>query len=308
MTNGSPEHWVSGLDLWQWREEACAAAIAVGIPPNELDWLLQAVSDLDKLALRLHSFKGRSQIPLTLPWAKLRQLWQQRLEEKVPVQYLVGVTPWRNFQLAVTPAVLIPRPETEYLIELSIAAGKNPPIAVSPPLDCGHWADLGTGSGAIALGLAESFTRAQIHAIERSQAALDIASRNARNLGFADRIAFHLGDWFEPLAPWKGQLSGIVSNPPYIPSHMVGELQPEVTQHEPHLALDGGPDGLDCIRHIVATAPNYLRSGGVLLFEMMAYQAAAVTELLQHQGSYCQIEIFSDLAGIERFARAYRVK
>jgi release factor glutamine methyltransferase len=86
----------------------------------------------------------------------------------------------------------------------------------------------------------------------------------------------------------------------------VPELQPEVARHEPHLALDGGEDGLDCIRHLIQTAPAYLQPGGVLLFEMMAGQAAAVIELLQNQGDYCQIQIHADLAGIKRFALAYR--
>ena len=99
----------------------------------------------------------------------------------------------------------------------------------------------------------------------------------------------------------------MVANPPYIPSTLVPQLQPEVAHHEPQLALDGGADGLECIRHLVETSPAYLRSGGVWLIEMMAGQAQTVTELLQNQGSYCNIEIHADLAGIERFALAYRV-
>ena len=102
-------------------------------------------------------------------------------------------------------------------------------------------------------------------------------------------------------------MNGIVSNPPYIPSQIVsGGLQPEVAQHEPHLALDGGADGLDCIRQIVNKAPDYLQPGGILLFEMMAGQAPLVRQLLNSQGSYQKISIHPDLAGIERFALAYR--
>ncbi|PSB54216.1 protein-(glutamine-N5) methyltransferase, release factor-specific, partial [Chroococcidiopsis cubana CCALA 043] len=93
---------------------------------------------------------------------------------------------------------------------------------------------------------------------------------------------------------------------PYIPSKLVPQLQPEVANHEPHSALDGGADGLDCIRHLIATAPIYLRSGGLWLIEMMGGQAETVSELLQQQGSYMNIQIFADLAGIERFALAYR--
>ena len=113
--------------------------------------------------------------------------------------------------------------------------------------------------------------------------------------------------WWEPLEFLKGKVSGMVSNPPYIPSSTVLTLQPEVLKHEPHLALDGGLDGLDCIRHLVETAPDYLESGGVWLVEMMAGQATAVADMLQGHGSYDRVQIFADLAGIDRFALAYRI-
>ena len=129
---------------------------------------------------------------------------------------------------------------------------------------------------------------------------------NAQQLGFADRIQFYQGSWWEPLELLKGQVSGMVANPPYIPSALVPHLQPEVAKHEPNMALDGGSDGLDCIRHLIETSPAYLLSGGVWLIEMMAGQASTVVELLQNQGSYCNIEIHADLAGIERFILAYR--
>ncbi|NEU80020.1 peptide chain release factor N(5)-glutamine methyltransferase [Nostoc sp. UIC 10630] len=288
---------VSGLQLWQWRNTALEAAIATDVPTMEVDWLLLEVAGLDRLALRLESFKNWPQIQLQLPLEKLDQLWQRRLNDRLPVQYIAGVTPWRNFQIAVSSAVLIPRPETESLIDLALAAASG----VS-----GHWADLGTGSGAIAIGLADVLPTATIHAVDYSLEALAIARTNAANLGFADRIKFYQGSWWEPLAFLKGQFSGMVSNPPYIPTSTLPTLQPEVVNHEPHLALDGGGDGLDCIRHLIEISPSYLQSGGVWLIEMMAGQADAVRELLQNQGSYCKIQIHADLAGIERFALAYK--
>jgi release factor glutamine methyltransferase len=165
---------------------------------------------------------------------------------------------------------------------------------------------LGTGSGAIALGLADVFPAATIHGVDYSAAALAIAQQNAQKLGFAQRIQFYQGSWWEPLNALKGQLSGMVANPPYIPSSLVQQLQPEVRRHEPLLALDGGPDGLNYIRQLIETSSAYLRPGGVWLIEMMAGQADTVTQMLQQQGSYCQIQIVSDLAGIDRFALAYR--
>jgi release factor glutamine methyltransferase len=166
--------------------------------------------------------------------------------------------------------------------------------------------DLGTGSGAIAIGLACALTNARVYAVDCSSEALAVARLNAENLGFGSRVNFYQGLWWEPLAFLKGQVSGMVSNPPYVPSSTVLTLQPEVVQHEPHLALDGGFDGLDCIRHLVETAPDYLESGGVWLVEMMAGQAEAVADMLESHGSYGKVQIFSDLAGIDRFALAYR--
>lgn len=293
--------FVSGLELWQWVNQAAAEARASDIPLAEIDWLLLELAGLDRLALRLESFKDLPKIELKLSLSELAQLWQRRLQERVPVQYLTGVAHWRHFSLKVTPAVLIPRPETELLIDLAVEAVKS--YGVNPK---SHWVDLGTGSGAIAIGLACALTNARVYAVDCSSEALAVARENAENLGFGSRVNFYQGLWWEPLAFLKGQVSGMVSNPPYIPSSTVLTLQPEVVRHEPHLALDGGFDGLDCIRHLVETAPDYLESGGVWLVEMMAGQAEAVADMLESHGSYGKVQIFSDLAGIDRFALAYR--
>jgi len=293
--------FVSGLELWQWVNQAAAEARSSDIPLAEIDWLLQELAGLDRLALRLESFKDLPKIELKLSLSELAQLWQRRLQERVPVQYLTGVAHWRHFSLKVTPAVLIPRPETELLIDLAVEAVKS--YGVNPK---SHWVDLGTGSGAIAIGLACALTNARVYAVDCSSEALAVARLNAENLGFGSRVNFYQGLWWEPLAFLKGQVSGMVSNPPYIPSSTVLTLQPEVFKHEPHLALDGGFDGLDCIRHLVETAPDYLESGGVWLVEMMAGQAEAVADMLESHGSYGKVQIFSDLAGVDRFALAYR--
>lgn len=317
---------VSGLELWDWWSTICQQISLLSSTPitkkadlpsqtdlkAELDWLLQDVAGMDYLALRTESFKERAQVELSMELSELAQLWHRRIYERVPVQYLTGIAPWRHFSLTVSPAVLIPRPETEYLIDLAVAATQRYPEQ-ELALVQGNWADLGTGSGAIALGLATVFPAASIHAVDCSSAALAIAQSNAVGLCSAsgeplrELIHFYLGSWLEPLSFLKGSLSGLVANPPYIPTKLVSELAPEVAWHEPHLALDGGADGLGCIRHIVSTAPDYLQTGGILLLEMMAGQASAVTELLSLQRSYRQIEIYPDLAGISRFALAYRV-
>ncbi len=182
-----------------WRHRAIQAAIATDVPVAEVDWLLQEVAGLDRLALRLESFKNWPQIQLELPLEDLEQLWQRRLHDRLPVQYIARVTPWRHFKIAVSSAVLIPRPETECLIDLAVTAANS--SEAIPPLNQGHWVDLGTGSGAIALGLANVFPESIIHAVDYSPEALAIAAANAQNLGFADRIRFYLGSWWEPLQP-----------------------------------------------------------------------------------------------------------
>ncbi|MEG4350886.1 peptide chain release factor N(5)-glutamine methyltransferase [Microcoleus sp. LAD1_D5] len=294
--------FVSGLELWEWANQAKTEARSSDIPLAEIDWLLKELAGLDRLALRLESFKDLPKIELKLSLSELAQLWQRRLQERVPVQYLTGVAHWRQFSLKVTPAVLIPRPETELLIDLAVEAVKS--YSVNPQ---SHWVDLGTGSGVIAIGLASALTNATVYAVDCSSEALAVARMNAENLGFESRINFYQGSWLEPLEFLKGQVSGMVSNPPYIPSSTVLTLEPEVLKHEPHLALDGGWDGLECIRHLVETAPDYLESGGVWLVEMMAGQETAVADMLQSHGSYGEVQIFSDLAGIDRFALAYRL-
>jgi len=289
---------VSGQELARWREESRNQALALAISPQEVDWLLQALTGLTPLSLHLQSYKMDSDIPLSVSFTELIQLWEKRIKERIPVQYLVGETPWRDFSLQVSPGVLIPRPETEMLVEIALDRASN-------ELKQGHWVDLGTGSGAIALALAQTLPEATIHAVDNSPAALTIAQQNAQNLGIANRIQFDEGSWFSPLTHLQGKISVMVSNPPYIPTATLGELQPEVAQHEPHNALDGGEDGLVAIRHLINTAPQFLHATGVWLTEIGAGQASAVEQLLKDNGNYHNIQISQDLAGIERFASAY---
>ncbi len=300
--------WVSGETLWAWRQQAQQQVQALIAGANcqmefyqELDWLLKAIAPLDTLALRLETYRQQPRIPLARSLTELSDLWQQRLTERVPIQYLLGWTPWRDFVLQVAPGVLIPRPETELLIDLAVAYVEQQGIGRNAPM---QWADLGTGSGAIAIGLARCFPQAIIHAVDCSTRALDIARVNAEAMGVGDRLQFYAGEWLTPLSEVRGQLNGIVSNPPYIPSALVPTLQPEVAQHEPHLALDGGTDGLDAIRQIITQAPSYFTENGLLLFEMMAGQAPSIPDLLHPESGWGQLKIHADFAGVQRFCMA----
>lgn len=290
---------ISGQELSQWRQQAIADLEQAQISPKEVDIFLQAVTDLDTLSLRLQSFREREKIPLSYSWSEITKRWQKRLQARVPLQYLLESVVWRNFTLKVSPEVLIPRPETELLIDIVGETVRGD--------DGGIWVDLGTGSGAIAIGLASILTKAEIYAIDYSQTALAIAKENIINTGFADRIILKQGSWWTPLEKWKGQISGMLSNPPYIPSAEILDLQIEVREHEPRLALDGGEDGLTALRYLVATAPDYLRSGGLWLVEMRAGQGEKVAQMLENQGNYRQIQIINDLAGFDRFVLAERI-
>lgn len=290
---------ISGQELSQWRQQAIADLAQAQLSPKEVDIFLQAVTDLDTLSLRLQSFREREKIPLSYSWSEITKRWQKRLQARVPLQYLLESVVWRNFTLKVSPEVLIPRPETELLIDIVGETVRGD--------DGGIWVDLGTGSGAIAIGLASILTKAEIYAIDYSQTALAIAKENIINTGFADRIILKQGSWWTPLEKWKGQIRGMLSNPPYIPSAEILDLQIEVREHEPRLALDGGEDGLTALRYLVATAPDYLRSGGLWLVEMRAGQGEKVAQMLENQGNYRQIQIINDLAGFDRFVLAERI-
>lgn len=290
---------ISGQELSQWRQQAIADLEQAQLSAKEVDIFLQAVTDLDNLSLRLQSFREREKIPLSYSWSEITKRWQKRLQARVPLQYLLESVVWRNFTLKVSPGVLIPRPETELLIDIVGETLRGD--------EGGIWVDLGTGSGAIAIGLASILTKAAIYATDYSQTALAIAKENIIKTGFADRIILKQGSWWTPLEKWKGQISGMLSNPPYIPSAEILDLQIEVREHEPRLALDGGEDGLTALRYLVATAPDYLRSGGLWLVEMRAGQGEKVAQMLENQGNYRQIQIINDLAGFDRFVLAERI-
>jgi release factor glutamine methyltransferase len=211
-----------------------------------------------------------------------------------PLQYITGLQEFWGLPFIVTPDVLIPRPETELVVESAIQRGTTTatPVVV----------DLCTGSGCIAVSIARGHPQARIFATDRSGAALDIARRNARQNGVADRIRFLEGDLFEPLSETDlvGRIDVIATNPPYIRSDEFPALQPEVRDFEPEMALIAGPDGTEIAERIVNAAPNYLKSGGSLIMEMGMGQTDALRKIIAAAGSYTEPEVLKDLAGIER--------
>ncbi len=217
---------------------------------------------------------------------RYRELVRSRARDRMPVAYLTGEQEFWSRPFRVTPEVLIPRPETELLVRC--AADLRPRRV----------AEIGTGSGAVAVALACELPGAEIVAVDCSEAALEVARQNLERLGVADRVTLLCGNCTDPLA---GTFDVLVSNPPYVPSEVLAGLEPEV-RHEPRLALDGGPDGLDLLRRLAESAPA-LVPGGWLLLEIGCGQAEAVTSLLRDAGAL-EVAAEKDLAGIERVMRA----
>ena len=281
--------------LLAWRAQARQEAQAAGISPQEVDLLLKERLGWGPLERLL----GRPLLGKEDPVAEVEVLWRRRLEERIPLQYLLGKVEWAGLSLRVTPAVLIPRPETELLVEqasLWLQANPLPPGSL--------FADLGTGSGAIAIALAHKHPQLQLLAVDVSPAALAVAAANLAEHGLQERVQLLEGSWFAPLDPWRGRLRGLVSNPPYIPTGELEHLMPEVRLHEPRQALDGGEDGLTHLRLLVQTAPAYLAPHSFWAVEVMQGQAPWVAEQLRAQGCYQQIQVHRDLAGIERVVSA----
>jgi len=202
-----------------------------------------------------------------------------------PLPYLTGRVEFYGLEFEVTPDVLIPRPETETLVDLALA---HRPMTV---------VDVGTGCGCIAISLAVRLPRATICAIEISPAALAVARRNVERHGVAARVHLMLGD---VLTPCPGPVDLIVSNPPYVPTGECTALPVSVRNHEPRPALDGGPDGLALTRRLLAQAPAVLRPGGALLIEIGADQGDAASRLARTFFPQATIRVHPDLAGRDR--------
>ncbi len=267
-----------------------------GVRPADLDWLLDRAGGLAWAELQLLRLHPQRSVALRRSLAELEEIWRRHLRTAEPLQYLVGRCPWRDLDIAVAPGVLIPRQETELLVERALALA---PARVS------LWADLGTGSGCLALALALAWPCSRGLAVDISAPALAIARGNWRAAAVEERIDGRQGSWWEPLRPWWGRLELVVANPPYIPSAVVQQLDPVVRDHEPLLALDGGEDGLTALRTIAAGAAEALAPGGWLLLEHHHDQSAAVLGLLK-AGGLQQAASSADLEGHRRFAEARR--
>jgi release factor glutamine methyltransferase len=234
--------------------------------------------------------------------AAFRELVARRAAHE-PMQHLTGVQEFFGLPLRVTRDTLIPRPETEHLVEAVLAWAATQPAVQTPGL---RLLDVGTGSGAIALTLAKHLPQAEIVACDLSPAALEVAGSNARELGLEQRVRFVLSDLLEAFDAELQQgrrFNAVVSNPPYVSTGDAAEMQPEVRDFEPHSALFAGDDGLGVYRRLIPQAHAALTPGGLLAMEIGFGQREALAELLS---GWKDVRFLDDYAGIPRVVLATR--
>ncbi|MFC1885497.1 peptide chain release factor N(5)-glutamine methyltransferase [Thermodesulfobacteriota bacterium] len=223
----------------------------------------------------------------------------QRRAKREPVAYIVGEKEFWSLPFFVSKDVLIPRPETECLIESALSLLSEAEAADSNRLPR-RILDLGTGSGAIVLALASERPDDLFFASDYSVNAVQTARKNAARSGFDKRIGFFSGDWLAPVQGRGSRLDMIVSNPPYIPSEDIAGLQPEVCDYEPSSALDGGIDGLFCLKRIIGAAPDVLNPNGYLLLEIGHDQKKRIRSLIDRSGRYTDVSFVKDYSGLDR--------
>jgi len=236
----------------------------------------------------------------------------ERRIKREPSQYIIGEQEFWGLGFKVTRDVLIPRPETELIVEEAVKtitecemrnAELNPKSEIRNPKLI---LDLCAGSGCIAIPLAKEITNSRVYAVDISERALAVAKENAERHGVADRITFLRGDLFEPINGMNIKADIIVSNPPYISKKMMAGLEPEIKDYEPVTALYGGEDGLDFYRRIISAASAYLLQGGYLMLEMGYGQAEEIKKLIEQDKVFEHIVIKKDFAGIDRVIKAQK--
>ncbi|XP_077221281.1 RNA methyltransferase family protein isoform X2 [Tasmannia lanceolata] len=255
-------------NLQKWQDWAKNLALSVGskflaydngpdteLLCREIKWMLEDVVEDFSVISQLGSAQNESMVRLRADLEELYSLWEERIEKRRPFQYIVGCEHWRDLVLSVQEGVLIPRPETEQIVDMV-----RDVVMKERLMGEGLWADLGTGSGAIGIGIGRILGGGgRVIGTDLSPVAVSVAEFNVQRYGLQDKIEIREGSWFEPLRDVKGKLAGLVSNPPYIPSNQIPGLQAEVGRHEPKIALDGGEDGLDDLLHLSEASASALR-------------------------------------------------
>ena len=263
---------------------------------QEARWLLAHV-----LEMKHHELASRSEQPVTAEQLARVISVVRRRESREPLQYILGSQEFCGLDFSVTPAVLIPRPETELLIQETLREGGLVEGAVL--------VDVGTGSGCLAVTLATILSGMRIFALDCSHDALGIAKENAERHGVSDKIIWLEGDLLSPLREYSvaGAVDAIISNPPYITEAEWAGLQPEVRDYEPRRALLAGSQGIEFHERLIHGAKEFLAPGGLLVMELGQGQSSPVRRVAEEAGGYTGLQTVQDAAGIERVLIARRV-
>ncbi len=281
--------YVSAKEFLLWEKKQ----LFKGGDKESLYLLLESIAGISHNQINLLRLKSDGDFYLKKNLDLIESFWDNHLTNNVPIQYLSGVTFWRDLKLSVSENVLIPRPETELIIDIVLKIfGNNSKKLV--------FAELGTGSGAISIALALAHPSWQGIATDIDKNAIDIASRNFMNSSNQTNLKFCCGHWWNPLEPLKGELDVVISNPPYIPEEIYKKLPVEVKNFEPKIALLGGEDGLEHIREIIYNAPSYLKEKGWLIIENHFDQGSIVRQLFL-DNRFTSVEVLKDFSGIGRF-------
>ena len=260
---------------------------------QSLSFLIEIIGGISpgELNLMRVSLKGDLHLKKSLDF--IESIWEKHVHNFIPIQYLCGFTFWRNLKLMVSDQVLIPRSETELIVDIvhKIFERNSRKLV---------FAELGTGSGALSISLAIENPLWEGIATDIDKNALDIASLNFKNCSNQSNLNFLCGNWWNPIEHLKGKLDLVISNPPYIPKDNYEKLPKEVKNFEPKIALFGGEDGLDHIREIINFAPFYLREKGWLIIENHFDQGAKVKQLF-NDNKFESVQNLKDFSGIGRF-------
>ncbi len=259
-------------------------------PRLEVERMLGNVLSLSRIELYLEF----ERLLTTAERNNFRNLYKRRLTHE-PLQHIIGNSDFRDIKIKTDRRALIPRSETEILVEIAVDFLKN--------YNSPYAADIGTGSGVIALSIAFEIPESRVIAVDISDEALMLAEENARIMGLEDRVTFISGNMLDSLKG-RGSFDTIISNPPYVKSENIKNLQPEVRDFDPEIALDGGDDGLRFLTAIADGAHQYLKSHGLILMECGEDQASRVKKIIDDTGFYSGVEIIRDLAGKNRVIKA----
>ncbi len=299
MTDAAPDAWTI-LKILRWTTDYFLEK-GVSEPRASAEVLLAHVLGLSRLDLYL-----RYDQPLAPEELSRFKALMLRRRNGEPVAYLTGHREFWSLDFLVTPGVLIPRPETEILVSAAVEAAKDFLAAQNQRQPISPWGlEIGIGSGAVVVSLAQELPRITWLALDLSAAALAVARDNARRHGVAERLHLVRGDLVAGLKP-QPRFALMVANLPYVPRGEWEQLPKDIKDYEPPAALLGGEDGLDLIRVLSRQAHLYLQPGGCLALEVGAGQAERVRELLQQTGAYLNLEILADYQGIQRVVRARR--